>query len=449
MKTSIAYRYHQRTIPFAGDPMLTAAGLAASARHAEFVLYEDSRQCSYAGGVLAEIFADPDGIHLRGIREEDITWDGRPFEHIQRLLDTLPVTEWHAYGWAAFELHHCVANGAVPGDGRYLHIMVPRTEIRLRPGEVQLRSVDPDELDAAAAALAPAEIPAKDAADPIAVRESGVADYKDRARLAIDMINSGELAKIILSRRIPVDRAVDFVRTYLAGRVGNQPARSFLLNLGGVQAAGFCPEIVVHVDEDGAVTVRPLAGTRALTADRLQNERLRAALLSDPKEVYEHALSVKHACEAMAAACTPESVAVDEFMVVRERGSVQHLGSTVTGRLAPGRSAWDAFELAFPSVTASGIPKAAACAAIRQLEAQPRRLYSGATLSIDHSGMFDSGLMLRGIYRENDTTWLQAGAGIIGQSTPDREFEETCEKLDSVARFVIGPQLTPTSHPSN
>jgi anthranilate synthase component 1/salicylate synthetase len=437
MTSKISIRYHERTDSFAGDPMLAAVSLAASSRHDEYVLYEDPQQWTYAGGVLAEIFADPDGIHLKGIREEHIPWDGRPFEHIQNLLSTLPIDDWHAYGWAAFELHHSCTHGVAQGDGRYLHLVVPRTEIRVRQGEVHLRSVDPDELEAAAAILARHQIPAKSTVDPIAVREYGAADYKDLAQRAVDMINSSGIEKIILSRKIPVERDIDFVNTYLSGRVGNQPARSFLLDLGGVRAAGFCPEIVVQIDADRLVTIRPLAGTRALTADPTENERLRADLLSDPKEVYEHAVSVKQACEAMGAACTSSSVVVDEFMAVRERGSVQHLGSTITGELAPDRSVWDAFIAAFPSVTASGIPKEEACAAIRHLETQPRRLYSGAVLSIDQSGTFDSGLVLRGVYRENGTTWLQAGAGIIGQSTPDREFEETCEKLESVARFVV------------
>ncbi|MEV0675042.1 salicylate synthase [Actinosynnema sp. NPDC050436] len=435
MTSKNSLRYHRRTDAFAGDPMHAAAGLAASGRHDEYVLYEDAAHWTYAGGVLAEIYADADGIHLRGVAEEDLPWDDRPFERVQALLRALPVDGWHAYGWAAFELHHACAHGTARGDGRYLHLVVPRTEVRIRAGQAHLRSVDPDDLEATSAVLSRREVPDRSAAAPIAVREYGAADYKDRAQRAVDLINSTAIEKIILSRKIPVERGVDFVGTYLTGRAGNRPARSFLLDLGGVQAAGFCPEIVVQVDTDRHVTVRPLAGTRALTGDREEDARLRADLVGDPKEVYEHAVSVKQACEAVSAVCA--SVVVEEFMAVRERGSVQHLGSTITGELAPDRSVWDALMAVFPSVTASGIPREEACAAIRDLETQPRRLYSGAVLSIDQDGTFDSGLVLRGVYREHGATWLQAGAGIIGQSTPDREFEETCEKLDSVARFVV------------
>lgn len=437
MNSNSSFRYHERTDSFTGDPMLAAASLAAAAQGREYVLYEAPLQWTYASGVLAEIFVDPTGIQVRGIREEHVPWTGSPFERIRQLLSTLPVEGWHAYGWAAFELHRACAHGPAKGDGRYLHLVVPKTEVRIRPDEVLFRSVDQDELDAAVATLARQELPVQQAVDPIAVREYAAADYKYRARRAIDIINSSAIEKIILSRKIVVERDIDFVGTYLAGRRGNQPARSFLLDLGGVRAAGFCPEIVVAVDATSRATVRPLAGTRALTADPAVNERLRADLLTDPKEVYEHAVSVKQACEAISSVCAPDSVVVEEFMMVRQRGSVHHLGSTVTGTLTRGRSAWDAFEVAFPSVTASGIPKAEACAAIHELEAAPRRLYSGAILSVDQSGPFDSALVLRGVYQENDATWLQAGAGIVGQSTPDREFEETCEKLDSVARFVV------------
>jgi salicylate synthase len=188
---------------------------------------------------------------------------------------------------------------------------------------------------------------------------------------------------------------------------------------------------------------QPLAGTRVLTDDPAENRRLRTELLANAKEIYEHAISVKAACEDLHTVCEPGSLSVEEFMAVRERGTVQHLASRVTGQLAAGRRAWDAFGAVFPAVTASGVPKQAVYASIRHHEGKARGLYSGAVLTVESGGAMDAALVLRAVYRRNGATWLQAGAGIVEQSRPEREFEETCEKLDSVARYLVpGPDRT-------
>jgi anthranilate synthase component 1/salicylate synthetase len=253
----------------------------------------------------------------------------------------------------------------------------------------------------------------------------------------VDAINDHRLQKVIFSRVVPVEHEVDFVATYLAGRRGNNPARSFLLSLDGLEATGFSPEIVVNVGPDGRVVSQPLAGTRALTGDRAEDERLRTELLADPKEVYEHAISVKIAYDELLDVCAPGSVDVEEYMVVKERGTVQHLASRVGGQLGAGRDAWDAFKAVFPAVTASGVPKAAAFDSIRSNESESRGLYSGSVLTIDQGGSMDAALVLRSVYRQDGRTWLRAGAGIVGQSRPDRELEETCEKLGSVGRYLV------------
>lgn len=277
-------------------------------------------------------------------------------------------------------------------------------------------------------------------AEPIRVREQGATEYRKRVERAIRMIKDGPLEKVILSRKIPIHTDIDLVGTYLAGRRGNTPARSFLLRLGGIEATGFSPHSVLSVTADGWAVTHALAGTRALAEDAEHNERLRANLLRDPKEVYEHAISAKAVIDDLSRVCTPDSLAVTEFMTVRERGSVQHLSSRVVGRLRHGQTAWDAFDAVFPSVTASGVPKEAAYQCIRDVEDGPRQLYGGSVLTVGHDGCMDAALVLRGVYRQNGTAWLQAGAGIVGQSDPDREFEETCEKFDSVARFLVPTQ---------
>lgn len=197
--------------------------------------------------------------------------------------------------------------------------------------------------------------------------------------------------------------AVDIPATYLRGRAANTPARSFPIRSGTTAAAGFCPETVLEAGPDRVVSTRPLAGTRALGAD----------------------------------ACVPASVVANELLSVEERGSVQHLASRVSGTLSGGQTAWDALEAVFPGVTASGIPKAEAREYIARTEPSPRGLYAGVVLTASSDGALDAGLVLRAVFETDGRWWLRAGAGIIAESRPDREYEETCEKLRSVAPYLV------------
>jgi salicylate synthetase len=125
-------------------------------------------------------------------------------------------------------------------------------------------------------------------------------------------------------------------------------------------------------------------------------------------------------------------------MSIKERGSVDHLGSSVHGQLSPNADSWAAFNVLFPSITASGIPKDIALNAIDHLETRPRELYSGAVLLIDpKEDFFEATLCLRIVLQDSTNSWIQAGAGIIAQSNPDREFTETNEKLASVAPYIV------------
>ncbi len=254
---------------------------------------------------------------------------------------------------------------------------------------------------------------------------------------AVQEIRRRRLQKVILSRIVPVPGDIDLVSTYQAGRLGNTPVRSFLLDLGVQRSAGFSPETVVEVSADGDVSTQPLAGTRALSGDPVVDRNLRAELLGDPKEIFEHAISVQVAQDELRTVCDAGSVRVTEFMAVENRGSVQHLSSRVSGRLEQGRNAWHAFAELFPAVTVSGIPKAVAFELIRRYENEPRNLYSGAVLTVDSDGALDAALVLRAVFQRGGRTWLRAGAGIVEQSTPDRELEETCEKLRSISRFLV------------
>jgi salicylate synthase len=434
----VVQNYYEITVRFTGDPLAAVSSLASAGDWGEYVVYEHDGEWAFAGGALAEITLDRSGARMLGPAGASVPWDGPQLRGVRELLNHVPVAGWRAYGWAAFELAYTRDGDiAAIGGQRLMHLMVPRAEVRLRGDRALLRSVDPETLRILANALSAGSDARPGKVTPVEVRLSGSGEYQRAVEVAIKEIADHRFQKVILSRVVQLQQDIDFLATFVSGRLGNNPARSFLLRMGGLDAAGFSPEIVVRVGQDKRVVTQPLAGTRALTRDPARNERLRAELLSDSKEIYEHAISVKTACDDLLEVCAPGSLAVEEFMTVRDRGTVQHLASRVAGQLAEGKDAWDAFGAVFPAVTASGIPREAAYASIRALEPDRRGLYSGAVLVVDAEGTMDAALVLRAVYREDGHTWLRAGAGIVGESHPAREFEETCEKLDSVARFLV------------
>ncbi|PYH85649.1 isochorismate synthase/isochorismate-pyruvate lyase mbtI [Aspergillus uvarum CBS 121591] len=265
--------------------------------------------------------------------------------------------------------------------------------------------------------------------------QDSAGEYLARVQTALAEIVEGKYTKVIPSRAVEIAGRVDMPATLLCGRRCNAPARSFSLSHGGYQATGFSPELVMSVKK-GKVTTEPLAGTRSRKGKDTEVERLRQELLNDSKEIVEHVISVREAIDELKRLCPEDTVSVEDLMSVRPRGSVQHLGSTVTGFLKPEKDPWDALDVLFPSITASGIPKQAALEGIQRLEHRPRELYSGAVLMIEGNKTLEAALVLRTVFQDQSCQWVQAGAGVIAQSTPARELTETQEKLASIAPFV-------------
>ncbi|MFE3542563.1 salicylate synthase [Nocardia sp. NPDC059177] len=421
------------------DPAAAMASLAAADRFGEYVVYEQPGEWVFAADPLGTVELDAGELRVRWGEETTArAWTGSPAQVVDAALAELPLDGRTAYGWIGFEF--CAYALAAT---RYLNqrtpladLMIPRIEVRIDASGVRISGATPNEtcdIHDLIAASQGAELPV---ATPVDVR-SDPTGYQDRVATAVAEIRSGGYQKVILSRKVELPFAVDVPATYRLGRAANTPARSFLLRLGGLEAAGFSPELVVSVDEDRVVTTEPLAGTRAFGLGVEADNAARAELLADPKEIVEHAISVQTSFAEITAVATPGTPAVSDFMAVRERGSVQHLASTVRGTLAPGRTSWDALEVLFPSVTASGIPKQAGVDSVFRNDHDPRGLYSGAVVRISPSGALEATLVLRAVYQTGEGAWLRAGAGVVGQSRPEREFEETCEKLGSVAPYVV------------
>jgi salicylate synthetase len=403
----------------------------------EYLLYEHDGQWVLATGVLAMVELDRDELRVihNGVTRRE-QWSGRPGPVLAEAVDRLLLETDQAFGWLTFEFgaYHFGLQDRLDSYTPLARVFWPRTRIVITDDTVRLVGAE-DRHRAAVRRLLSEGVPDATAASGIDVATDG-AGYRGRVAAAIGEIATGRYHKVILSRCVEVPFALDFPSTYRLGRRHNTPARSFLLRLGGIRAVGYSPELVASV-HDGVVVTEPLAGTRALGRGRTRDRQARDDLESDPKEIVEHAISVRSSLREITEVAEPGSGAVTDFMTVRERGSVQHLGSTVSARLHPSRDRMDALEALFPAVTASGIPKAAAVDAILRLDENPRGLYSGAVVMFSADGGLDAALTLRAAYECDGQTWLRAGAGIIEASEPDREFEETCEKLSTLAPYLV------------
>ncbi|KAI1124963.1 putative salicylate synthetase [Nemania abortiva] len=328
-----------------------------------------------------------------------------------------------------------------PGCWPLVSLMVPETEILLQDNIIKISSGDDNmakEMYEMLSNSLATDIHSKPLQ--IDINENRQV-YMDTVSHAVSAIHEGQFSKVIASRAVGVPRRVDMASTLIQGRQSNTPRRSFSLNHSGFQATGFSPELVFLV-EDGKVITEPLAGTKRIQETGVQHTSLTNELQNDPKEVFEHAVSVREAISELRQICSPGTVVVEDFMSVRARGSVQHLGSRVAGRLLPEKDGWDALGVMFPSITASGIPKTAAMAFIAQYESRPRELYSGAVMMLENPDFFETTLVLRTVFQDQYRSWIQAGAGIISMSTPQREFTETCEKLESIAPHIIADTET-------
>lgn len=432
--------YDEIEVDLRSDPLRTVGHLVEAGLSQTYVAYEHAGRWSLGLGAVAELVVTRSEIMLTteaGDRHS-VPWRQAPLDGVAALLKHVPVAGWRAYGWAGFELAYAHAGLTdLVADDILLHLIIPHTEVRLERGRALVRSTEAGALRQVTELLATPVPDRSYQPVPVDVEVVGGDDYRRAVAAAVQEIRDRVLQKVILSRVVPVESPVDFVGTYVVGREGNTPARSFLLSMAGFRATGFSPEIVVKVDDQGRVTTQPLAGTRALAGVAAEDDLLREDLLGDSKEIFEHAISVKVAYDELTELCEPGSVVVEDFMTIKQRGSVQHLASSVSGQLPPGHGPWPAFAALFPAVTASGVPKKAAYAAIDRHESHPRGLYSGAVFTADHTGALDAALVLRTMFERDGRAWLRAGAGIVEQSRPDREFTETCEKMRSVALHVV------------
>jgi len=224
---------------------------------------------------------------------------------------------------------------------------------------------------------------------------------------------------------------------YRAARAANVTPYGFCLLDGERAWIGVSPERLVRV-VGGVARNCPIAGTRPRGKTRPQDKRLEAELRASEKERAEHLMLVDLARNDLGRVSAPGSVKVQKFMVTRRFSEVMHLVSEVEGRLDKGKTAWDALVASFPAGTVSGAPKVRAMEIIAGLERQPRGFYAGAVVQADFSGNLDSCLAIRSLHLEGERARLQAGAGIVADSSPAAEWNEVLHKLKGLRRALGG-----------
>lgn len=345
---------------------------------------------------------------------------------------------WNVYGQASFEYAaysrglHCIES-LDEGSWPLLSLMVPRTQIIVTRNNVNIRTRDLDSLAKIKALLESTTASFLNYKSSPVDTKNGRVEHQKAANEVLSEIRSGRCEKVILSRQINVPKRINMLGTYLQARPSQTPSRSYLVKFMGREVLGFSPEMIVTV-KGRVVSTEPVAGTRPLHTSEADKEALRKELHSDPKEIVEHAISVRESVREMEG--FSQSVNVGKFMSPLERGSVQHIASEVTGILKDDKDAWDAFDVLFPSITASGIPKTASIEAILRIEQESRGPYSGAILMLDQQN-FEACLVLRSVFQEPEKSWMQAGCGMVGLSTPEREFTETIEKFAGIAPYIV------------
>jgi anthranilate synthase component 1 len=261
-------------------------------------------------------------------------------------------------------------------------------------------------------------------------------DFEQSVERVLEHIRAGDIFQGVLSQRFEADFDRDPLDLYRALRVSNPAPYMYFLKLGPEHAVlGSSPEILVTLDGRCATT-RPLAGTRPRGASPQEDAGLASDLLEDEKERAEHIMLVDLARNDLGRVCEYGSVHVTRQFEIERHARVMHIVSEVEGRLRPGRDALDLLRAAFPAGTVTGAPKIRAMEIIDSLEPVRRGLYGGAIGYIDPAGRMDLCLAIRTIVVHRGRVLLQAGAGVVADSEPSREYDETRHKASALVRAL-------------
>jgi len=260
--------------------------------------------------------------------------------------------------------------------------------------------------------------------------------FEDAVQTAKEHIAAGDVFQLVISQRLETKVSQQPLELYRSLRMVNPSPYMAFFDFGDWQLIGSSPEVMVKaepVDDGIKASLRPIAGTRPRGSNELEDQNLEAELMADPKECAEHVMLVDLGRNDLGRVCKPGSVTVKELMVIEKYSHVMHIVSAVEGLLAEGKDVWDLLMASFPAGTVSGAPKIRAMQLINELEPDARGPYSGVYGSVDLNGALNTAITIRTmIVRPHpEGGWqvkVQAGAGVVADSVPTTEYEETLNK---------------------
>jgi anthranilate synthase component 1 len=259
--------------------------------------------------------------------------------------------------------------------------------------------------------------------------------FESAVRRCVEYIEAGDVFQVVISQRLEVEVESDPLEIYRSLRVVNPSPFMFFLRTPETTLVGSSPEIMCRV-VDGTVTLRPLAGTRRRGETEEQDQQLAEELLADPKERAEHVMLVDLGRNDVGRVARYGTVELSNVMEIERYSHVMHITSNVTGQLAEGKDAFDALVASLPAGTVSGAPKVRAMQIIDELEPHRRGPYAGAVGYIDYVGNMDTCIALRTLVIQGKRAYVQAGAGIVADSVPELEYQETLNKAQGLLKAI-------------
>jgi len=261
------------------------------------------------------------------------------------------------------------------------------------------------------------------------------AEFERAVERCVEYIRAGDVFQVVISQRLEVEVTAEPFEIYRTLRVVNPSPFMFYLRTPSVILVGSSPEIMVRVVA-GKVTVRPLAGTRRRGSTEEEDRRLADELLADPKERAEHVMLVDLGRNDIGRVARYRSIELTDVMTIERYSHVMHITSNVSGQLADGRDAFDALRACVPAGTVSGAPKVRAMQIIDELEPHRRGPYAGAVGYVDFNGNMDTCIALRTLVVQGKRAYIQAGAGIVADSKPAEEYQETLNKARGLLKAI-------------
>ena len=370
------------------------------------------------------------------------------------LGDDLPGPCGGAVGYVAYDMVRYFENIPLPKQAGLdlpdYRFQIPTTlavfdhvrseiEIVTMPDQVAGEATPQERIAAVLAALDQPlpHVPPATADSEVAAPEAGVTEeeFCQRVLQAKEHILAGDTFQVVLSQRLHGATTVPPFQIYRALRIINPSPYLFFIDFGDFQTIGSSPGMLVKLDGD-RVSLSPIAGTRPRGENAQQDRALEEELLADAKERAEHVMLVDLGRNDLGRVCQTGTVRVEDFMAVERYSHVMHIVSRVAGDLDAGHDMFDVLAATFPAGTVSGAPKIRAMQIISDLEGDRRGPYAGAVGYFGRDGDMDMCIAIRTLVRQGDRFSVQAGAGIVADSVPEREYQETLDKIHALLRAV-------------